>query len=121
MVKVVVHERIVHPRMQAPEFTGTCFLGEQGERGNSQYTQAFEPFPLIECMGNRGNTNMFLNIRAPAIPRIWLSLFPRFLGGEHAPHLKAPETLGVPTVPPFPRFFFTDTYERHLQTGEIGQ
>ena len=120
-MKVVAHEQHLNHRMQMPEFTGTYFLGEQGERGNSPYLRGFKPFPLIECMGNRGNTNMFLNIRAPAIPRIWLSLFPRFLGGEHVPHLKAPETLAVPTVPPFPRFFFTDTYERHLQTGEIDQ
>ncbi|KWS53903.1 hypothetical protein AL057_17245 [Pseudomonas amygdali pv. myricae] len=110
--------------MQMPEFTGTYFLGEQGERGNSPYLRGFKPFPLIECMGNRGNrgnTNMFLNIRALAIPRIWLSLFPRFLGGVHVPPLKAQETLAVPTVPPFPRFFFTGTYGSHSQTGEIRQ
>lgn len=120
-MKVVAHEPHLHNCMQMPEFTGTYFLGEQGERGNSPYLRGFKPFPLIECMGNRGNTNMFLNIRAPAISRIWLSLFPRFLGGEHVPHLKAPETLGVPTVPPFPRFFFTDTYESHRQAGEVRQ
>ncbi|NAT59709.1 hypothetical protein CU666_16850 [Pseudomonas syringae pv. actinidifoliorum] len=107
-------------RMQMPEFTGTYFLGEQGERGNSPYLRGFKPFPLIECMGNRGNTNMFLNIRASAIPRIWLSLFPVFGWGTCTP-LKAPETLAVPTVPPFPRFFFTGTYGSHSQTGEIRQ
>lgn len=64
---------------------------------------------------------MFLNIRELAIPRIWLLLFPRFLGGENVPPLKAPETLAVPTVPPFPRFFFTGTYESRSQTVEIQQ
>ncbi|NAT16738.1 hypothetical protein CU663_15485 [Pseudomonas syringae pv. actinidifoliorum] len=46
-------------RMQMPEFTGTYFLGEQGERGNSPYLRGFKPFPLIECMGNRGHKHVF--------------------------------------------------------------
>lgn len=106
---------------KCPSSQEPIFLGNRGNGGTARIYGALSRPPLIECMGNRGNTNMFLNIRAPAIPRIWLSLFPRFLGGEHVPHLKAPETLGVPTVPPFPRFFFTDTYECHLQTRGIGQ
>lgn len=56
---------------------------------------------------------MFLNISAFGSPYVWLSLFPRFSGGEHVPPLEAPETLGVPRVPPFPRFFFTDTFGRY--------
>lgn len=62
---------------------------------------------------------MFLNIRACAFPDIWLSLFPRFSGGEHVPPLEAPERLGVPRVPPFPRFFFTDTFGRYENPGEV--
>jgi hypothetical protein len=56
---------------------------------------------------------MFFNIRVSQIPFIWLSLFPPFSSGERVPPLKAPETLGVPRVPPFPRFFFTGTFERY--------
>lgn len=85
--------------------TGTYFLGEQGERGNSQAGRDFEAFPLIEVLGNRGNTNMFLNIKVFHFPSIWLSLFPTFSHGERVPPLKAPETLAVPPVPAFPRFF----------------
>lgn len=62
---------------------------------------------------------MFLNIRPCAFPDIWLSLFPTFLGGEQVPPLEAPETLAVPTVPPFPRFFFTDTYGSQCNPGEV--
>lgn len=62
---------------------------------------------------------MFLNISACAFPDVWLSLFPRFLGGEHVPPLEAPETLGVPRVPPFPRFFFTDTFGRYGNQDEV--
>jgi hypothetical protein len=53
---------------------------------------------------------MFLNISVSAFLSIWLSLFPRKNGGEQNPPLNPPETLGVPTVPPFPRFFFTVTH-----------
>ncbi|GFM68691.1 hypothetical protein PSCICJ_48090 [Pseudomonas cichorii] len=93
-----------------PKYTGTYFLGEQGERGNSQQSRGLEPFPLIKCLGNRGNTNMFLNIRACHQPNQRLSLFPQKNRGEHVPPLKAPETLVVPTVPPFPHIFFTGTF-----------
>ncbi|SDP00506.1 hypothetical protein SAMN05216599_116135 [Pseudomonas cichorii] len=102
-----------------PEYTGTYFLGEQGERGNSQKIRGFELFPLIKCLGNRGNTNMFLNIKPHVFPDIWLSLFPTFSDGEHVPRLKAPETLAVPTVPPFPRFFFTGTFGHSCKSVEV--
>jgi hypothetical protein len=62
---------------------------------------------------------MFLNISACALPDVWLSLFPRFSGGEHVPPLEALETLGVPRVPPFPRFFFTETFGRYGNQGEV--
>lgn len=62
---------------------------------------------------------MFLNISAPEFSAIRLSLFPRFSGGEHVPPLEAPETLGVPRVPPFPRFFFTDTFGRYGNPCEV--
>jgi hypothetical protein len=104
-----------------PTYTGTYFLGERGERGNSQQIQGFQPFPLIECMGNRGNTNMFLNIRIRFLLGIWLSLFPRKKRGEQKPPSKPPKTLAVPTVPPFPRFFFTDTYERYGNSSGVTQ
>lgn len=104
-----------------PTYTGTYFLGELGERGNSQQIQGFQPFPLIECMGNRGNTNMFLNIRLRFLLGIWLSLFPRNFRGEQKPPSKPPETLAVPTVPPFPRFIFTDTFGMYGNPGELAQ
>lgn len=62
---------------------------------------------------------MLLNISAISDPSVWLSLFPRFSGGEHVPPLEAPETLGVPRVPPFPRFFFTDTFGRYGNQDEV--
>lgn len=62
---------------------------------------------------------MFLNISADAVPEVWLSLFPSFSGGEHVPPLEAPETLGVPRVPPFPPIFFTDTFGRYGNQGEV--
>ncbi len=39
-----------------------------------------------------------------------LLLFPAKITGVQVPPLKPSETLAVPTVPPFPRFFFTVTY-----------
>jgi hypothetical protein len=62
---------------------------------------------------------MFFNISAGLIPFIWLSLFPPFLRGEHVPPVKAPETLGVTRVPPFPRFFFTGTFERYGNSAGV--
>lgn len=97
--------------------TGTYFLGEQGERGNSQQIRGDRPFPPIECLGNRGNTNLFLNISGLAIQNVWLSPFPNISGGERVPPLEAPETLAVPTVPPFPRFFLTGTSYHWRKTG----
>jgi hypothetical protein len=88
-----------------PTCTGTYFLGEQGERGNSQQTQGFQPFPLIEVLGNRGNTNMFFNIRPAQLPAIWLLPFPQINRGERVPPLRGPETLAVPPFPRSPDFF----------------
>lgn len=62
---------------------------------------------------------MFLNISVSAFSRIWLSLFPTKKHGEQKPHLKAPEKLAVPTVPPFPRFFSRDTYEQWANQAEV--
>lgn len=62
---------------------------------------------------------MFLNINAFVVPSVWLSLFPRFSGGERVPPLEALETLGVPRVPPFPRFFFTDTFGHYENPVEV--
>ena len=62
---------------------------------------------------------MLLNIKVFAIPNIWLSLFPTKKHGEQKTPLKAPETLGVPPVPPFPRFFFTVTYGTYGNPGEL--
>lgn len=90
--------------------TGTYFSGEQGERGNSQQIGGLWPFPPIECLGNRGNTNLFLNISERLYQNVWLSLFPNIFDGERVPPLEGPETLAVPTVPPFPRFFLTRTF-----------
>ena len=53
---------------------------------------------------------MFLNIDPTVFLSIWLLLFPTKKRGVQNPPLKAPETLAVPTVPPFPRFFSTDTF-----------
>lgn len=64
---------------------------------------------------------MLLNIRLRAIPDIWLSLFPTIFDGVRVPPLEAPETLGVPPVPPFPRFFFTDTFGSKCNQGEVAQ
>jgi hypothetical protein len=64
---------------------------------------------------------MFLNIRLRAIPDIWLSLFPTIFDGVQVPPLEAPETLGVPPVPPFPRFFFTDTFGSKCNASEVAQ
>lgn len=62
---------------------------------------------------------MFLNIRSSAHLGIWLSLFPTNLSGEQGTPLEAPETLAVPTVPPFPRFFSTDTFGQWSNQGEV--
>lgn len=62
---------------------------------------------------------MFLNIEPPVFLSIWLSLFPTKKRGERNPHLEAPETLAVPTVPPFPRFFSTDTFGQWSNQGEV--
>jgi hypothetical protein len=62
---------------------------------------------------------MFLNIEPQAFLSIWLSLFPTKNLGERNPPLKAPETLDVPTVPPFPRFFSTDTFGQWSNLGEV--
>lgn len=62
---------------------------------------------------------MFLNIRVRPIPAVWLSPFPTKNRGVQNPPMKAPESLGVPTVPPFPRFFFTDTFGQWGKSGEV--
>ena len=41
---------------------------------------------------------------------IWLLLFPQKNTGVQVPPLKPPETLAVPTVPPFPRFLKSVTH-----------
>lgn len=99
--------------------TGTYFSGEHGERGNSQQIRGVWPFPSIECLGNRGNTNLFLNIGESLAQNVWLSLFPIISRGERVPPLGAPETLAVPTVPPFPRFFLTGTFCRWRKTEGV--
>ncbi len=62
---------------------------------------------------------MFLNISVFPFLNIWLSLFPTKKRGEQNPPLEAPETLAVPTVPPFPRFFFRDTYGQWSNQAEV--
>lgn len=62
---------------------------------------------------------MFLNISVSAFSRIWLSPFPTKKRGEQKPPLKALETLAVPTVPPFPRFFSRDTYGQWSNQAEV--
>jgi len=62
---------------------------------------------------------MFLNIRACAFLNIWLSLFPIKNSGVQNPPLNPPETLVVPTVPPFPRFFSRDTYGQWSNQAEV--
>ena len=62
---------------------------------------------------------MLLNISEQRFPDVWLSLFPTKKRGVQNPPLKAPESLGVPTVPPFPRFFFTDTFGQWCKSGEV--
>ena len=64
---------------------------------------------------------MFLNISVLASPNVQLSLFPTKKRGVQNPPLKAPETLAVPTVPPFPRFFFTDTFGMYGNASEVAQ
>lgn len=64
---------------------------------------------------------MFLNIEPRVFLSIWLSLFPRKNDGEQVPPLEPPETLGVPPVPPFPRFIFTDTFGMYGNPGEVAQ
>lgn len=58
---------------------------------------------------------MFLNISVSVFSRIWLSPFPTKNRGEQKPPLRAPETLAVSIVPPFPRFFL----ETHMSNGAI--
>lgn len=62
---------------------------------------------------------MFLNICMLASPNVRLSLFPTKKRGEQNPPLEAPETLAVPTVPPFPRFFSRDTYGQWSNQAEV--
>lgn len=61
---------------------------------------------------------MLLNISECRSPAAWLSLFPTKKRGVQNPPLKGPESLGVPTVPPFPRFFSTDAYGQWSQSRE---
>lgn len=62
---------------------------------------------------------MFLNIRGLAALNIWLSPFPTKKRGEQKTPLKAPETLDVPPVPPFPRFFSTVTFGQRSNSVEV--
>ena len=62
---------------------------------------------------------MFLNISERRFPDVWLSLFPTKKRGVQNPPLKALETLAVPTVPPFPRFFSRDTYGQWSNQAEV--
>lgn len=62
---------------------------------------------------------MFLNIKTCEFSNIWLSLFPTIFSGERVPPLEATETLAVPTVPPFPQFFFTDAFRRDSNQAKV--
>lgn len=85
--------------------------GGTGEQGNDQQIWGLQPSPLIRCMGNRGNTNMFLNINAFSMPSSRPLLFPKKNEGVQLPRLKPLETLTVPTIPPFPNFLFSEIFE----------
>lgn len=62
---------------------------------------------------------MFLNISVCCIQGFWLSLFPTKKRGVQNPPLKGPESLVVPTAPPFPRFFFTDTFGQWCKSAGV--
>ena len=94
-------------------------VGNRGNGGTASKTVACGCSPLLNVWGTGGNTNMFLNISVFDFTIIWLSMFPKKIRGEQNPPLKAPETLAVPTVPPFPRFFSRDTYGQWSNQAEV--
>ncbi|MDR6915398.1 hypothetical protein J2X66_002263 [Pseudomonas sp. 3296] len=51
------------PTSQEPSFVGNS--------GNSQCFRGFGAFPLIEMLGNRGNTHLFFYKRPCFYPAIW--------------------------------------------------
>ncbi|MGF6141332.1 hypothetical protein QF013_005001 [Pseudomonas laurylsulfatiphila] len=54
------------PASQEPSF-----VGNTGNSGNSQCFRGFRAFPLIEMLGNRGNTHLFFYKRLCFYPAIW--------------------------------------------------
>ncbi len=58
---------------QSPTSQEPSFVGNAGNSGNSQCFRGFRPFPLIEMLGNRGNTHLFFNKR-PCLGLVWLPL-----------------------------------------------
>ncbi len=107
------------PNTQEPSFVGNT--GNSGNSGNSQCFLGFQAFPLMEVLGNRGNTHLFFNIRARTFHAIWLFPFPLKNKGEHVPHLEAPYSGAVTTVPPFPSFLKSQEHWITSNTGKVAQ
>jgi hypothetical protein len=58
---------------QWPTSQEPSFVGNAGNSGNSQCFRGLGAFPLIEMLGNRGNTHLFFNKRR-CIGLVWLPL-----------------------------------------------
>jgi len=56
---------------QWPTSQEPSFVGNAGNSGNSQCFRGFGAFPLIEMLGNRGNTHLFFYKRPCFYPAIW--------------------------------------------------
>lgn len=61
---------------------------------------------------------MSFNIKVHPVPHICLSLFPRFLHGEHFSPFEIAETLGVPPVSLLPQLVVTETCGSCVDLGE---
>ena len=60
---------------QWPTSQEPSFVGNAGNSGNSQCFRGLGAFPLIEMLGNRGNTHLLFYKRPCLCPAIWWEVF----------------------------------------------
>ncbi len=60
---------------QWPTSQEPSFVGNAGNSGNNQCFRGLGAFPLIERLGNRGNTHLFFYQRPCLCPAIWWEVF----------------------------------------------
>ena len=95
------------------------FGGNKGNGGTPSKTVACGCSPLLSVWGTGGTQTCFSIGTAFASPAFERFLSPIKKHGVQSPPLEASETVGVPTVPPFPRFFSTGTYGQTWMLVEV--